>query len=115
MLIFQHAPLAGGEGSKDNEKVDNYSPELFESEKSRLLSMLIDKDLPVTEAKLEEDNEPVGSGGQEKDDPPRHLRVTSIFFQEFGGISMPGPDHPVQVRAFSKKTPFLIILHSSYF
>ena len=26
------------------------------------------------------------------------LKVTSIYFQEFDGLSQPSPDHPVQVR-----------------
>ena len=95
MLIFVHAPLAGGAGSKNDENVDNYTPELFKSEKARLLSMVTGKKFPTTYPKLEEDadGDEIKSGQDEKDT----IEVTSVFFQEFGGVSMPLPDHPVQV------------------
>jgi len=90
MLIFVHAPITGGVGSKNNANVDNYSPELFESEKARLLSMVTGKTFPTTYPKLEED-ECIES------DENDSLEVTSVYFQEFGGISMPAAEHPVQV------------------
>ena len=94
MLIFVHAPLTGGAGSKDDENVDNYTPEVFEREKERLLSMVAGKKFPTTYPKLEEeaDGDADKSGQDEKDT----IEVTSVFFQEFGGVSMPLPDHPVQ-------------------
>ncbi|CAB9530857.1 C(5)-methyltransferase homolog [Seminavis robusta] len=92
MLIFMHAPLSGGAGSKDSSDVDNYEPEVFEKEKERLMGMITDKDLPVTI--------PPSTWLQTEEDAakntPTTIRVTSIFFQEFGGISMPTPEHPVQ-------------------
>ena len=95
MLIFVHAPLTGGAGSKNDDNVDNYTSEVFESEKARLLSMVTGKKFPTTYPKLEEEGEVAHaeSGNDEKDT----VEVTSVFFQEFGGISMPSPDHPVQV------------------
>jgi hypothetical protein len=99
MIIFVHAPISGGAGSKDSETIDNYSQQLFVTEKARLWTMLVDKDLPVLPAVMEE-----ASGASEVPTSaatttlPTTLRVTSIFFQEFDGVSMPLPDHPVQVR-----------------
>ena len=96
MIIIVHAPTTGGAGSKDNEHVDNYD-DVFESEKQRLVTMLTTKDLPVIEAKLEEDNTP------EENVSKSTMKVTSIFFQEFDGLSHPGPDHPVQVSVLALK------------
>lgn len=91
MLIFVHAPPTGGAGSKDNENVDNYA-EVFESEKERLVSILTSRELPIRDVKLEEDNT------AEEKKANGTMKVTSIFFQEFEGLSHPGPEHPVQVR-----------------
>jgi tRNA (uracil-5-)-methyltransferase len=77
MVIIQHSPAAsGGQGDKDDPY--DFSKE-FESERARLISLL-------TEAEL------LTAPGE----PP--LKVTSIFFQEFDGLSHPPPEHPVQVR-----------------
>lgn len=78
MITIQHSPVTGGAGEKDG--TTNYS-ESFESEKERLVSMLTKAELPVP------DQEP--------------LKVTSIFFQEYDGLSAPPPEHPVQ-HAFGK-------------
>lgn len=75
MLIFMHTPVSSG-GAGDEQGVDE---EQFESEKKRLVSTL-------TNASLETGDEEVGP-----------LKVTSIFFQEFEGLSHPSPDCPVQV------------------
>jgi tRNA (uracil-5-)-methyltransferase len=70
MVIIVHAPPVGKDG------IDN--SEHFEKEKARLLSILTAAELPVP------------------DQAP--LKVTSIFFMEFDGLSNPSPEHPVQVR-----------------
>lgn len=73
MVIIMHAPPVSKDGSVDHS-------EQFASEKTRLLALLTAAELPVE--------------GQAP------LKVTSIFFQEFDGLSAPPPDHPVQVRAY---------------
>jgi hypothetical protein len=98
MIIFVHAPISGGAGSKDSETTDNYSHQLFDKEKARLLAMLVDRDLPVLPAALEECNGASNVPSNEATTmAATTLLVTSIFFQEFDGISLPLPDHPVQV------------------
>lgn len=97
MIIIQHTPpIGGGEGDKsastknenninDSNGVDgdignstcDYSKD-FEIERHKLVKLLKEAELPVP------------------DQAP--LKVTSIFFQEFGGLSSPPPEHPVQVR-----------------
>jgi tRNA (uracil-5-)-methyltransferase len=77
MIIVQHTPAAsGGQGEMD-ESFD-FTKE-FETERARLFSLLIQAELPTT---------PNGP----------FVKVTSIFFQEFEGLSSPPPEHPVQVR-----------------
>jgi tRNA (uracil-5-)-methyltransferase len=71
MIIVVHSPASGAVG----DSID-YS-EHFECEKKRLVSVLAKAKLPVP------DQDPLG--------------VTSIFFQEYEGLSNPTPDHPVQV------------------
>lgn len=96
MLIFVHAPLTGGAGSKDDENTDNYSPEVFEKEKARLLSMVTGRKFPTTYPRLEEDSD-TATANPEQDEKDT-IEVTSVFFQEYEGLSMPLPDHPVQVN-----------------
>jgi len=79
MVIIQHAPVTGGVG--DKEESTSYA-DSFDSEKDRLLSLLKGADLPVPDCEL-------------------GLKVTSVFFQEFGGLSTPSPEHPVQ-HAYGK-------------
>lgn len=71
MIVVTHAPATGGVGEEDHLYQDH-----FESEKARLLSKLTTVKLPVT--------------GHEP------LSVTSVFFQEHDGMSVPTPDDPVQ-------------------
>jgi tRNA (uracil-5-)-methyltransferase len=52
---------------------------IFATEKDRLISLLIDTELPTAH------------------DQPA-IKVTSVFFQEFSGLSNPTPEHPIQVR-----------------
>jgi tRNA (uracil-5-)-methyltransferase len=72
MVIIMHAPPVEKDGTDNSEH--------FKKEKARLLSLLTAAELPVP------------------DQPP--LKVTSIFFQEFDGLSSPPPEHPVQVRKY---------------
>ncbi len=103
MVIIMHAPPSGGLGSKD--ETDDYS-QVFESEKARLVSMLTDREIVVPERDykvskkgekgeiLETDDDTRGSS-----ESPTRIKVTSIFFQEFEGVSNPPPKHPVQVSS----------------
>ena len=76
MIIIMHAPTSGGAG--DKEMPDDYV-EVVEKEKARLVSVLAKAELTIP-------------------DDASPLKVTSIFFQEFDGLSHPPPEHPVQVR-----------------
>jgi hypothetical protein len=67
MIIFVHAPISGGAGSKDSETTDNYSKQLFDKEKARLLAMLVDKDRPGTRKFRREISGIVGHQKQELD------------------------------------------------
>lgn len=78
MVIVQHTPVTGGQGDQN---VDYSQP--FDTEKARLIDLLTKADLCQL---------PDGS----------HAKVTSIFFQEFDGLSNPPPEHPVQ-HAFGKQ------------
>jgi len=81
MVIIQHVPTSGGGVGEPDESKEEQPPdftEAFAAEKERLISM-------VTEANI----------AKEGEEP---LKVTSIFFQEFEGLSSPPPEHPVQVR-----------------
>lgn len=85
MIIVQHAPPSGGATGTQKEDYSN----VFDSEKERLLNMLVNKDLPNVKRPLE------------VQDSYSTLRVTSIFFQEYDGLSTPPPEHDVQ-HAFGK-------------
>lgn len=87
MVIVVHAPAKGGVGAKEDE--DDFS-EAFESEKAKLVEMLTKDILGVPEREF-----PEGYVRPEVDG--EGVRVTSVFFQEYEGLSQPGPDHPVQV------------------
>lgn len=87
MVIIQHAPPTGGAGARECGS-DDYSKH-FESEKKRLIEALTrdciplpKRDIPSNESHESELKEP--------------LRVTSMYFQEYGGLSNPNPDYPVQ-------------------
>jgi tRNA (uracil-5-)-methyltransferase len=80
MIILQHAPTTGAVASGN---MVDYS-DVFESEKARLVKLFVDRDLPMVKrpTDVNETHFP--------------LRVTSIFFQEYEGLSTPPPEHPVQ-------------------
>jgi tRNA (uracil-5-)-methyltransferase len=82
MIIIQHAPPVAESSGED------YS-DRFATEKQRMLKVLIDKDLllPTRPIEVEEQHYP--------------LRITSIFFQEYDGLSTPPPEYPVQ-HAYGK-------------
>mmetsp|Transcript_19178 Transcript_19178/g.26586 ORF Transcript_19178/g.26586 Transcript_19178/m.26586 type:complete len:337 (+) Transcript_19178:3-1013(+) len=116
MLIIVHASPSGGVGAKDD-GTDDYSS-AFESEKNRLVEMLKNKELgkskreypkpPKSDTKESEgDNGNTASETATTEIPKDHndqpIKVTSIFFQEYSGVSIPPPEHPVQ-HAFGKKT-----------
>jgi len=98
MIIMMHAPSKGGAGAKEDGS-DDYS-EYFESERKRLIKVLTEKPIPLPQrdyagvdlTMIKGDNAEEESA-EEKKAP---LKVTSIFFQEYGGLSAPGPDHPVE-------------------
>lgn len=72
MVIVQHTPASGGVGDESNGYAEH-----FETERARLASILTSAELQIP-----------------NDEP---MKVTSVFFQEFGGLSHPPPEHPVQV------------------
>lgn len=93
MVIIQHSPPTGGMG-KRTDGSDDYT-HIFESEKQRLIHLLTEKDLPLPQRSIGVPS--MKSSDEEKDQQVSGIRVTSIFFQEFDGLSHPSPDHPVQV------------------
>jgi tRNA (uracil-5-)-methyltransferase len=88
MVILVHAPPSGGAG-KRSDGSDDFSA-IFESEKERLVEMLTSK-IPKPERLREDENDIYFDYG-----------VTSLYFQEFDGLSHPSPEHPVQ-HLYGKK------------
>jgi hypothetical protein len=95
MIVVVHAPPTGGAGAKD--ETDDYSS-VFEPEKERLVSMLTEKQLKL---KVPRELPPVENfeSRDPKDEEDSPVFVTSIFFQEYDGLSNPKPEHPVQVSS----------------
>lgn len=91
MVIVVHAPASGGAGA-NGDAAEDYSA-AFEGEKKRLVEMLTGRALPTPKRDYPAGH--VGEGGEGCGDG--EVRVTSVFFQEFVGLSNPSPDHPVQV------------------
>jgi tRNA (uracil-5-)-methyltransferase len=98
MIVICHAPATGGAGARSDGS-DDYSA-VFESEKQRLIKMLTEK-IPMPKREL------AGPGTESKDETKEKkeeycdYKVTSLFFQEFDGLSNPKPEHPVQ-HAYGK-------------
>jgi tRNA (uracil-5-)-methyltransferase len=90
MVIVVHAPAGGGVGARDCGS-DDYST-VFESEKQRLVDMLTKDVIPTPSRDFPE--------GYQKEEEEMSdgagIKVTSIFFQEYVGLSNPPPEHPVQ-------------------
>lgn len=98
MVIVLHAPSKGGAGKREDGQ-DDYS-EVFEGEKNRMVEILTRGVIPMPKREFPEDHvdEHVDDdGGSEENGEEGGIRVTSIFFQEYEGLSNPKPDHPVQV------------------
>lgn len=96
MVIVVHAPASGGAGA-NGDAAEDYSA-AFEGEKKRLVEMLTGRALPTPKRDYPAGH--VGEGGEGCGDG--EVRVTSVFFQEFVGLSNPSPDHPVQ-HVYGKK------------
>jgi SAM-dependent methyltransferases related to tRNA (uracil-5-)-methyltransferase len=94
MVIIMHAPPSGGAGKREDGS-DDYS-EHFEGEKQRLIQMLTESHLPKPMRSY-----PGHEQHMELDESSEN-KVTSLFFQEFEGLSNPPPQHPVQ-HLFGKK------------
>jgi tRNA (uracil-5-)-methyltransferase len=75
MIVVMHAPVSGGIGDAPS----TFSQHDVDQDKARLVSVLTQSTFAVPDI---------------PDQAP--LKVTSIFFQEFDGVSSPTPDHPVQ-------------------
>lgn len=86
MLVIIHAPSTGGAGTDEKE---DYS-HIFAIERERFVAMLTDKDLSPPERTFPDGSFPLAP------ETMLPLKVTSIFFQDYDGLSNPKPDHPVQ-------------------
>lgn len=93
MVIIQHSPPQGAIGKRADGS-DDYT-HVFESEKRRLITLLTERDLPIPDRSTEIPQIKRLDG--DIDRKLSGIRVTSIFFQEYDGLSHPNPDHPVQV------------------
>mmetsp|Transcript_25114 Transcript_25114/g.29041 ORF Transcript_25114/g.29041 Transcript_25114/m.29041 type:complete len:773 (-) Transcript_25114:1176-3494(-) len=120
MIIVVHASPEGGAGEEKptSENFNTSSKEkqdLFERERERLVGILTkdeltipERDLPLVQIEVEENNDPTkdeeiemeDKKSKENDDGP--FRVTSIYFQEYNGLSNPSVSHPVQ-HAYGSK------------
>lgn len=105
MVIVMHAPPKGGAGAKDDGS-DDYTA-VFEEEKNRLVTMLTKDVIPTPVRDFPEDHVVNDDRKRNADSSEEGIRVTSIYFQEYDGLSHPTVDHPVQVS--------VMILHISYF
>lgn len=94
MVIVLHAPAKGGAGAREDGS-DDYTS-VFGDEKQRLVEMLTRDVIPSPTARncFPED---YYEKKKESNEDTEGIRITSIFFQEFDGLSNPKPDHPVQV------------------
>lgn len=111
MIIVGHASPKAGEGGvgarkEEEEGVDANYLKVFEIEKARLVKLLTSDPIPTPIRDFPDSHysddmilpEQVETKKVDfyNSDKEGDLRVTSIYFQEFDGVSMPGPDHPVQ-------------------
>jgi tRNA (uracil-5-)-methyltransferase len=115
MIIVVHAspkavPSAVG-AIKEEEGLDDHLT-VFNSEKARLVTLLTCSPIPTPIRDFPDNHNgddmilPSQQDGTTKkvdyNNDKKDLYVTSIYFQEFDGVSMPGPDHPVQ-HVYGKK------------
>ena len=112
MVIVVHASPEGGAGEPKptSDGCENFKNEkniLFEKERARLVSILTKgslitptRDLPpvqmVREKDLGEDEEMDKRDKSLVEKETIAFRVTSIFFQEYNGLSNPSVSHPIQ-------------------
>jgi len=110
MAVITHAPPGGSVGKRDCGS-DDYT-KVWEEERDRLVEMLKECEVDAADVDAAEyptllGDEAVKAGGRGKivdkkytegEEPPvaDKMKITSIFFQEFDGLSNPKPDHPVQ-------------------
>jgi tRNA (uracil-5-)-methyltransferase len=112
MIIVVHASPKAVGARKEEEGVDANYLAVFESEKARLVKLLTSDPIPTPIRDFPDSHNsndmilPEQVETKKLDfydsDKEGDLRVTSIYFQEFDGVSMPGPDHPVQ-HVYGKK------------
>jgi len=121
MVIIVHASPEGGPGELQTTSDDDAKKEkriLFEKERDRLVSILTkdelltpvrnlpsvqmtrEKDSINVDSKAEEGCQVGGDKTSERESTP--FRVTSVFFQEYNGLSNPAVSHPVQ-HAYGSK------------
>jgi len=101
MIIITHAPSSGGVGKRDD-GADDYS-KVFESEKERLTKMLTTCDIPMPVRNYPASHQETETEtGKNEKSSLCVTRVTSLFFQEYEGLSNPLPEHPVQ-HAYGKE------------
>jgi len=94
LVLIQHAPPSGGAGARENGS-DDYSKH-FDSERERLTHMLTAKPLSVPSNKDRGIPNDENQNGKDAGTVPSEIQVTSLFFQEYDGLSMAPPEHPVQ-------------------
>lgn len=110
MIIVVHASPEGGAGEESaSEDTKKEKRALFEKERGRLISVLTAgelkfpiRDLPSVQMSKENGEEIMTSDGEEAQKDADPFRVTSIFFQEYNGLSNPAVSHPVQ-HAYGSK------------
>lgn len=94
MVIIVHAPPSGGAGKREDGS-DDFS-EYFEGEKQRMIQMLTESPLPRPIRSYPGHEEHDTQNGVKDMGEWSDSKVTSLFFQEFEGLSNPPPQHPVQ-------------------
>jgi len=94
MVIVLHAPAKGGAGAKEDGS-DDYTS-VFEDEKQRLVNMLTKNVIPTPTRFFPENHDYEKMKKQSNGEGGEGIRVTSIYFQKFDGLSNPKPEHPVQ-------------------
>ena len=106
MIIVIHAAPEGAAGARECGS-DSYGRDVFEKEKERLVSMLTKDCIPMPDRTLPDlpmaadekdlvakDNTTAAADKSATASIP--FKVSSIFFQEYNGLSLPTPNDPVQ-------------------
>ena len=111
MIIVIHAAPEGAAGARECGS-DSYGRDVFEKEKERLVSMLTKDCIPMPDRTLPDlpkaadeedivakDNTTLAADKTDKEKSATAsipFKVSSIFFQEYNGLSHPTPNDPVQ-------------------